>query len=128
MNNLEKNKLIAKRYREKNKEKLKERFKLYKLNNPEKIKLAYRKNALKKRYKLTIEEYNEMYRKQESKCGICGIHENKLTKKLNIDHDHKTGKARELLCQKCNVALSYFENFDIKPFIEYLKKHKEKLN
>ena len=128
MNNLEKNRLIAKRYREKNKEKLKERFKLYKLNNPEKIKLAYRKNALKKRYKLTIEEYNEMYRKQESKCGICGIHENQLTKKLNIDHDHKTGKARELLCQKCNVALSYFENFDIKPFIEYLKKHKEKLN
>jgi hypothetical protein len=128
MNNLEKNRLIAKRYREKNKEKIKERFKLYKLNNPEKIKLAYRKNALKKRYKLTIEEYNEMYRKQESKCGICGIHENQLTKKLNIDHDHKTGKARELLCQKCNVALSYFENFDIKPFIEYLKKHKEKLN
>ena len=128
MNNLEKNKLIAKRYREKNKEKLKERFKLYKLNNPEKIKLAYRKNALKKRYKLTIEEYNEMYRKQESKCGICGIHENQITKKLNIDHDHKTGKARELLCQKCNVALSYFENFDSKPFIEYLNKHKEKLN
>jgi len=128
MNNLEKNRLIAKRYREKNKEKIKERFKLYKLNNPEKIKLAYRKNALKKRYKLTIEEYNEMYRKQESKCGICGIHENQLTKKLNIDHDHKTGKARELLCQKCNVALSYFENFDSKPFIEYLNKYKEKLN
>ncbi len=128
MNNLEKNKLIAKRYREKNKEKLKERFKLYKLNNPEKIKLAYRKNALKKRYKLTIEEYNEMYRKQESKCSICKIHESKLTKKLNIDHDHKTGKARELLCQKCNVALSYFENFDSKPFLEYLKKHREKLN
>jgi len=128
MNNLEKNKLIAKRYREKNKEKLKERFKLYKLNNPEKIKLAYRKNALKKRYKLTIEEYNEMYRKQESKCGICGIHENQITKKLNIDHDHRTGKSRELLCQKCNIALSYFENFDIKPFMEYLNKHKEKLN
>ena len=128
MNNLEKNKLIAKRYREKNKEKLKERFKLYKLNNPEKIKLAYRKNALKKRYKLTIEEYNEMYHKQESKCGICGIHESKITKKLNIDHNHKTGKARELLCQKCNVALSYFENFDSKPFLEYLNKHREKLN
>jgi hypothetical protein len=128
MNSLEKNRLIAKRYREKNKEKLKERFKLYKLNNPEKVKLAYRKNVLKKRYKLTIEEYNEMYRKQESKCGICGIHESKLTKKLNIDHDHKTGKARELLCQKCNVALSYFENFDSNPFLEYLKKYREKLN
>ena len=128
MNNLEKNRLIAKRYREKNKEKLKERFKLYKLNNPEKVKLAYRKNVLKKRYKLTIEEYNEMYRKQESKCGICGIHESKLTKKLNIDHDHKTGKARELLCQKCNIALSYFENFDSNLFLEYLKKYREKLN
>jgi hypothetical protein len=126
--NKEKTNLIAKRYREKNKIKIKERLKLYALNNPEKIKLAKLKQSLKKRYKLTLDEYNEMYRKQESKCGICGIHENNITKKLNIDHDHRTGKARELLCQKCNVALSYFENFDSKPFIEYLNKYKEKLN
>jgi hypothetical protein len=121
-------KLRSERYRNKNKEKIKERLKLYALKNPEKIKLAKLKQSLKKRYKITLDQYNEMYRKQENKCGICKIHESKLTKKLNIDHDHRTGKARELLCQKCNIALSYFENFDIKPFMEYLNKHKEKLN
>ncbi len=126
--NKEKLKLIARRYREKNKEKIKRRLKLFVLNNPDKIKLHRLKCSLKKRYKLTLDQYNEMYRKQESKCGICGIHESKITKKLNIDHDHRTGKARELLCQKCNVALSYFENFDSKPFLEYLNKHREKLN
>jgi len=126
--NREQLKLIAKRYREKNREKIKKRLKLFVLNNPDKIKLHRLKCSLKKRYKLTLDQYNEMYRKQESKCGICGIHESKITKKLNIDHNHKTGKARELLCQKCNVALSYFENFDNKPFLEYLNKHREKLN
>ncbi len=126
--NREQLKLIAKRYRKKNREKIKKRLKLFVLNNPDKIKLHRLKCSLKKRYKLTLDQYNEMYRKQESKCGICGIHESKITKKLNIDHNHKTGKARELLCQKCNVALSYFENFDTKPFLEYLNKHREKLN
>ena len=121
-------KLRSERYRNKNREKIKERLRLFVLNNPEKIKLHRLKCSLKKRYKLTLYQYNEMYRKQESKCGICGIHESKITKKLNIDHNHKTGKARELLCQKCNVALSYFENFDSKPFLEYLNKHREKLN
>jgi len=126
--NREQLKLNARRYREKNRSKIKKRLKLFVLNNPEKIKLHRLKCSLKKRYKLTLDQYNEMYRKQESKCGICGIHENQITKKLNIDHDHRTGKSRELLCQKCNIALSYFENFDIKPFMEYLNKHKEKLN
>ena len=121
-------KLRSERYRNKNREKIKERLRLFVLNNPDKIKLHRLKCSLKKRYKLTLDQYNEMYRKQESKCGICGIHESKITKKLNIDHNHKTGKARELLCQKCNVALSYFENFDSKPFLEYLNKHREKLN
>jgi len=126
--NREKLKLIAKRYREKNINKIRKRLKLYKLNNPEKIKLSHLKCSLKKRYNLTLDKYNEMYHKQKRKCAICGIHEKQITKKLNIDHDHRTGKARALLCQKCNVALSYFENFDSKPFMEYLNKHKEKLN
>ena len=121
-------KLRSERYRNKNREKIKERLRLFVLNNPEKIKLHRLKCSLKKRYKLTLDQYNEMYSKQKSKCGICGIHESKITKKLNIDHNHRTGKARELLCHKCNVALSYFENYDNKPFLDYLNKHRKDLN
>jgi hypothetical protein len=126
--NKEKLKLNARRYREKNKEKIKERLKIYGLNNPEKVMKAKRKNSLKKRYNITLDDYDKMFEKQKGKCGICKTPQIEIKKIFCVDHNHKTEKVRELLCQKCNVTLSYFENYDSKPYIEYLKKHKEKLN
>ena len=69
-----------------------------------------------------------MFKEQKGRCAICERHQNDLTRTLCVDHDHKINKVRELLCNECNVALAAFENFDNKPFIEYLNKHKEKLN
>jgi hypothetical protein len=40
---------------------------------------------------------------------------------------HKLNGGRgATLCNECNVALAAFENFDNKPFLEYLNKHKRK--
>ena len=64
---------------------------------------------------------------QKHKCAICnksptyGRH--KYPRKLAIDHDHKTGKIRGLLCRSCNLGLGYFKD-DIellKNSILYLK-------
>ncbi len=63
-----------------------------------------KKHNLKTNYGLTIEQYDEMVRKSGGRCMVCG---KKPTGKkgLHVDHDHKTGKVRGLLCNKCNVAL-----------------------
>jgi len=47
--------------------------------------------------------YDELLAQQNGVCAICG-HPPK-TKRLNIDHDHKTMEVRGLLCHKCNRAL-----------------------
>jgi hypothetical protein len=70
----------------------------------------YRK-SLKNRYGITEEQYDEMYEKQNGKCAICfKPAELKSKKRLNVDHDHSTGKVRGLLCSSCNRGLGLFED------------------
>ncbi len=52
------------------------------------------------RYGITGLVRNQMLEWQDRKCAICGIKEN--GKKLHVDHDHKTGEVRMLLCGGCN--------------------------
>ena len=56
---------------------------------------------------ITIDEYDRMLEKQEYKCAICGgIGDvRNRYRMLSVDHDHKTGKVRGLLCFKCNFLL-----------------------
>jgi len=60
---------------------------------------------------------------QAEKCKICGIHSSKLSKSLNVDHDHKTKIFRGLLCTQCNQALGLFKDDIevIKNAVNYLK-------
>ncbi len=44
------------------------------------------------------------------KCFICGISENKCTKKLHMDHSHSNGNFRGWLCHKCNNGLGNFDD------------------
>jgi len=66
-----------------------------------------------------------MFDDQEGKCFICKTHQSNLKKKLAVDHDHKTGKIRKLLCCKCNRTLGYlYEDIDtLKNMIKYLEIH-----
>ena len=59
-----------------------------------------------RRYRCTDEEYEELFRRQNGKCAICGME----VEKLVIDHDHKTGKIRGLLCDSCNWGLGHFKD------------------
>ena len=61
-----------------------------------------------RRYGITKEEYDRLNTEQSGLCAICGTDvpgRNHLT--LYIDHDHKTGKVRGLLCCDCNLLLGY---------------------
>ena len=63
---------------------------------------------------------------EERYCATCGIHQSELKKSLSVDHNHKTGKIRGLLCSKCNFGIGQF-NDDLKlidSVKKYLIKHK----
>lgn len=73
---------------------------------------AVYKVAIMKRYGLAPEEYDAMVEKHNNCCAICESPAPKKSRKkrLNIDHDHKSGKVRGLLCDKCNQALGLFKD------------------
>lgn len=99
-------------WRQKNKEKYQESVAKYKKNNPQKI----QNYKLKKRYGISLDEYSELYKLQGGKCAICNKLETathnftKKTIKLAVDHCHKTGKVRGLLCQNCNRGIGKFHD------------------
>lgn len=62
---------------------------------------------------MTIHRYDQLLNIQNYSCAICSIHQQKLKRMLNVDHDHITGKVRGLLCDACNRALGYFKDSEI---------------
>lgn len=69
-----------------------------------------RNRQLKRRYGISIEEYNQLFDLQEGKCRICKTHQSKLSKALAVDHCHTSLKVRGLLCFNCNSGLGRFKD------------------
>ena len=68
-----------------------------------------RRAHLKRKFNMTLEEYNVMSEAQDHKCYICGKSEmNNKNKVLCVDHNHETGAVRGLLCGLCNTGLGNF--------------------
>lgn len=69
------------------------------------------------RYKLLPQQEKELKEKYNGICPICN-----KRKASAIDHDHKTGKVRGYICNKCNIGLHYMEDENIiNNMINYLK-------
>lgn len=66
---------------------------------------------LKSVYGITLKQYEELAAAQGGRCAIC--HDEKFgrrgVRRFAVDHDHKTGKVRGLLCGRCNVGLGLFD-------------------
>lgn len=115
-------------YYQKNKERYAERQKAWKQANPNRSKEYSRKSLLKK-YGLTEECYSKLLAAQGNCCATCGSPEPKTkTEKFFIDHCHKTGAVRELLCHRCNTALGMVRDSPelLVQLASYLLKHAEK--
>lgn len=114
-------------------------------NNPEKVKqanlsykqkrkeyyadpnrmLKYRNADIKRRFGLTHDQYEEMLDSQKGVCAICKkFRLNKGKKFMAIDHCHKSGKVRGVLCHLCNRGLGLFDDNRelLISAIEYLAK------
>lgn len=96
----------------------------------------YRKYDLKSKFGITQKDYEEILESQNGVCSICGCEESvshrykEGSQNLSIDHCHKTGNIRGLLCSNCNQGLGRFKD---KPklllkAIEYLNKSVEPTN
>jgi Autographiviridae endonuclease VII len=79
---------------------------------------------LRRKYGISLETKNILLEAQKNKCAICK-NEFTETNKAQIDHDHKTGCVRELLCGKCNRTLGMADDSVILLVncIQYLLKH-----
>lgn len=105
------------------KEKKNKLAKEWRVANPKRVRLEWRKADLKRKFGMSIDTYYEMLRAQDGACAICGGKNKRIN--LAVDHDHVTGKIRQLLCGHCNTSLAVLESDMMPKYQEYLSKHKE---
>lgn len=79
---------------------------------------------LRQKYGLTVEQHDALVVAQGGVCALCGAlghgrtggggrHDGSRKWKADswpVDHDHKTGRVRGLLCHKCNIRVGAYEN------------------
>ena len=86
---------------------------------------ASHESHLKRTYGISREDYEALYRFQGGICYIC--HRPGRTIRLAVDHDHRTGEIRGLLCSSdewgCNVSLRRLLNDEAMALraLEYVK-------
>lgn len=140
----DKSRAYSKAYYYANKEKAHAKHKVYREKHRERLLKMDRENYHKKRetvraqqlmkkYGLTYEQHQEMFRAQGGACSICGTlfdvafvgHAKGKSNKAHVDHDHVSGKVRGLLCTQCNTALGLFKDnsANLAKAIVYLEKH-----
>ncbi len=73
------------------------------------VKLRERAGHLKRKYGITVEQYDAMLEAQGGGCCICGRPPREDIS-LHVDHDHSTGEIRGILCFRCNNALADFQD------------------
>ncbi len=107
--------------------------KQWRQDNPEAWQAIARRRHLKHTYKMTVEQYDEMYAAQGGGCAICGAPDGDPSgRRLHVDHDHtccagerSCGKCnRGLLCKACNTGLGGFRDdpAHLEAAIRYLRK------
>lgn len=140
-------------WRESNREKLKEYADNYRKEYPDKAKQIHNRwyqanleyarerarsyraqhleaelaRSLRRSFGLSVDQYSDMMAAQNGVCAICGG-KNKHGRRLFVDHDHKTGEIRALLCRNCNNALGMVDDQVgiLEKMIHYLSRHKNK--
>ncbi len=103
---------------EENQIKQQKNFRNWKYNNPEGYYLARRDVELKRKYGISLEEYNTILENQGNVCAICSNPETEISYRrckkgqplaLAVDHNHATENIRGILCGKCNRMIGFLE-------------------
>lgn len=103
-------------------EKVKRSVKEYRKQNP----IQKKNNDLLRMYGISLDDFNDLAKKQNNSCAICGRPDNGNKNIFPyIDHCHKTGKVRGLLCTRCNMGLGQFKDNKntLLKAVDYLEEH-----
>jgi Recombination endonuclease VII len=93
---------------------------------------AYRKFNDKRRdyryqttFRISLAEYNTMFTSQNGLCAGCYRHQTQFKTRFAVDHDHKTGKVRGLLCGSCNWILGKVDDSvaQLQNLMDYLGRY-----
>ena len=97
---------IQQRYRQNNKEKIVEKNRRYRKQwreqHPDEYQERKIRDRIRKRYDLSLEQYDAFRESQKNCCAICGE-----KNRLIVDHNHKTTMLRGLLCTHCNSMIGF---------------------
>jgi len=78
---------------------------------------------MRRQYGISMEEFEGLLEFQGGGCAICSKPIEELRRRMNIDHDHKSGKVRGILCSGCNTGLGHLgDNIEgLKKALYYLE-------
>jgi hypothetical protein len=105
----------------------------WKRKNPDRAAVIARRGLLKRKYDLTLAEFDAMLEEQGGRCAICrtddpGAHKRRKGARgvFAVDHDHITGKRRGLLCSECNSGIGKLGDSTerLEAALQYLKRFK----
>lgn len=87
---------------------------------------AARESKLKRKYGMTLDQYDQMLVSQGECCAICGTNVSDHIGRFVVDHNHETGCVPALLCNNCNTALGLFKDDPetLRKATRYLETHK----
>ena len=105
--NLEKRRAQHREWYQRNKASQLQYQREHRKQNREHYKLRDFAKQLRLKYKITPEQYQELLLRQGGKCAIC---KQTWIRRLSVDHDHKTGRIRSLLCNNCNTAIGLLKD------------------
>lgn len=64
-------------------------------------------------YGLSPDNFDQLWQAQSGCCGVCSralVMGGRFNASVFVDHDHKTGRVRGLLCMRCNTVLGFLED------------------
>lgn len=94
----------------------------WRAENAERYQRNERGASLRRRYGIGIDDYERMFHRQSGQCAICG---KSVDGVLHVDHDHKTGRVRGLLCFDCNSGIGKMKDDPavLRRAATYLEEH-----
>lgn len=98
------------RWRTENKKKYSAYVHEYYKKNKSKISRQQRASRLSRTFGLSSADYRKLHKKQKGRCAICGKRGSRKRSRLFVDHNHKTGEVRGLLCNMHNRGLGHFND------------------